>query len=765
MRINLNRKPFTGGIIVRTVLLSATALAMAASPALAQAETSASAATDIITVIGLGGDPDRVAGSADLLTAEDLDIQDYADVTRILRAVAGVNIQEEDGYGLRPNIGFRGTGVDRSAKITLMEDGVLIAPAPYSAPSAYYFPHAGRMAGVEVIKGAAGVRYGPRTQGGSLNLLSTPVPEDRAGRLSVWAGDENALRTHAWVGGMTDAGDGLRLGGLLEAYIDSADGFKTIDAMSDANTGYDIEDYVGKLRFEFDGAGVSHMVELKGQYSDEVSNETYLGLTDADFAADPFRRYSASQLDQMDAEHSEWSLRYQAQFDSGLEVSAVAYTTEFARDWFKLDRVDPDGSGPAGAASISSILDDPAGNAAAFAIVQGGAGLVSADDAVLIKHNNRAYTASGVQFELAGEADLASANHAWRVGLRVHEDEMDRFQWRERFRMDNGTLVRTSVDVPGSDSNRIDSAEAIAVYIQDEIAFGNFVVTPGLRYEQIDLRRADFGKNDTGRTGSSLTVRENEIDAFIPGIGVRYAVDQHWTVFGGVHRGFAPPGPGSSSREPEDATNWEFGARYSAELFEVEAIGFFNAYENLFGTCTNSTGGGCVIGDQFDGGEVDVRGLEFTASSDLAAVFGLDNGVRLPARLAYTFTEAEFQTGFASGFDPWGTVNAGDNLPYLPEHQLFAALGFETGRFGSEVTVSWVDEVRTVAGQGDIPAAERVESHAVADASAWYAVTDQVRARVQVRNLTDETYAVARRPAGLRPGAPRAVLFGLAVDF
>jgi Fe(3+) dicitrate transport protein len=748
---------------MRCTLLSATALAALSMPAWAQQVELGGSQVEVISVIGLTGDPNSIPGSADLLDADDLAVHDYADITRLLRTVAGVNFQEEDGYGLRPNIGMRGTGLDRSEKITLMEDGVLIAPAPYAAPSAYYFPHTGRMAGVEVIKGAAGVRYGPRTQGGSLNLFSTPVPEAFSGALGLWAGDEGIRRGHGYAGGMTGLENGVRIGGLVEVYLDSADGFKAIDGFEAASTGYEIEDYVGKLRLEFSAGGIDHMFELKGQFSDEVSNETYLGLTDADFAANPFRRYAGSQRDQMNADHSELSLRYRGELANGLVLSAVAYSTRFGRDWFKLDSVDPDGAGIAAPVSISALLEDPIAHADAFEVVLGAAGFASADDALRVKHNNRDYSADGIQLELAGDLALGGTDNAWRVGLRLHQDEMDRYQWLERFRIDDGVMVQTRIDAPGSDSNRIESAEAVALFVQNEISFGNWMLTPGLRYERVELRRADFGKSDPDRTGADLTERANTVEALIPGLGLRYDFSEHLTVFGGVHRGFAPPAPGSTSQEPEDARNWEFGGRYGREHWSVEAVGFFNQYENLIGSCTNSTGGGCTIGDQFDGGRVDVRGLELTADADLGSWLGW--AVSIPVRGAYTWTQAEFQTGFNSGYEPWGAVEAGDIVPYIPEHQGFVSIGLEAGRYGGEIALSRVQEVRTVAGQGAILPGQGVEGHSVADLSAWYELSQQVRARISVRNLTDEVYAVARQPAGLRPGAPRAVLLGVSMQF
>ena len=46
-------------------------------------------------------------GSAHLIDEHELDRQHYSDINRILGQTPGVYIQEEDGFGLRPNIGIR----------------------------------------------------------------------------------------------------------------------------------------------------------------------------------------------------------------------------------------------------------------------------------------------------------------------------------------------------------------------------------------------------------------------------------------------------------------------------------------------------------------------------------------------------------------------------------------------------------------------------------------------------------------------------------
>ena len=160
-------------------------------------------------------------GSAYYISPKELGKFGYTDINRMLKSVPGVNVYEEDGFGLRPNISLRGTKAERSERISLMEDGVLAAPAPYSAPAAYYFPNAGRMYAIEVLKGSSQVQYGPFTTGGAINMVSTPIPTKFSAKLNASYGSYNTLKTYASIG------NSFKYTGFLVEYLRyQSDGFR-----------------------------------------------------------------------------------------------------------------------------------------------------------------------------------------------------------------------------------------------------------------------------------------------------------------------------------------------------------------------------------------------------------------------------------------------------------------------------------------------------------------------------------------------------------
>ena len=242
----------------------------------------------------------------------------------------------------------------------------------------------------------------------------------------------------------------------------------------------------------------------------------------------------------------------------------------------------------------------------------------------------------------------------------------------------------------------------------------------------------------------------------IPGMGALYKLNDEWRLLAGVHKGFNPPGPGSSAEE-ETSLNIEVGTRFDNSDISFEAIYFINDYDNLVGTVTESTGGGGQIGDQFDGGEVTVAGIEMSAGYSLQA-----GNVEIPIGLRYTWTnEFEFQNAFESDFDPWGDVEVGDELPYIPEHQLRATVGVAAEKWNVNVAASYLSQLRTEAGQGAFDPAESVSSRTVWDLMASWQFSENFSTYVKVDNLFDKTYEAARRPAGLRPGLPRTAYLGV----
>ena len=696
------------------------------------------------------GDPehlDRLPGSAHVVTKEELEQHGHTDLHRILRQVPGINIQEEDGFGLRPNIGIRGTGVERSSKITLMEDGVLIAPAPYSAPSAYYTPSAGRMETIEVRKGSAAIEQGPFTIGGAVNLVSSSIPAERGGRLSLSAGDHGTRKLHATYGT-----SGERWGFLVETLQQQSDGFKHIDGGGDS--GFELSDYMLKLRFgSRSGARIQQSLELKLGRTDQDGDETYLGLTRDDFEADPYRRYAASRNDRILAQHEQIQLRHFLYLPSGLDITTTIYRNDFFRNWYKNEAVL--------GTSNRSILDNPEGHALELAILRGEVDSVA--DAIALRNNRRDYFAQGIQTVIGKSFERGNVRHDMEWSVRYHEDEEDRFQEDDRYAIRDGELFLTSLGAPGSNANRIGSAEAVALYLQDRISFGEkWTLTPGLRYETIDFQRLDYGKQDPLRTGDALKVRSNRVDELIPGVGIEYRLRDGWNVFAGVHRGFAPPGPSSTEEvEPETSVNYELGTRWRGGNLSWETIVFHNDYDNLLGADTLSTGGGGT-GDFFNGGEVTVQGLEAALGVDLYR----GGGFTVPLSMTYTYTHGEFDTSFETSFADWAPrVEQGDEIPYLPEHQGSLEIGLEADRWDVSLAANFNGEMRTKAGQGAAPANERIDDHWVFDGAASFKILGRYKLSLQVRNLFDEEYVAARRPYGLRPGLPRTALVGFSFDF
>jgi Fe(3+) dicitrate transport protein len=702
---------------------------------------SGAASLDEVTIIGHRRDPADVPGSAHVIDQEDLEVYLQSDVMRVLRSVPGVYLQDEDGFGLRPNIGIRGSGLDRSARVAILEDGVLIAPAPYAAPAAYYFPTQRRMYGIEVLKGPSSIAVGPKTTGGAVNLISTPIPDDFAAYADLRAGQNNAVDAHLYIGDR-----GQRFSWLVETVQAENDGFKFIDGLAGGNTGFNIRDYRVKLQFDSDPvARFYQSLRLKAGITDQVSNETYLGLVEDDFWQNPNRRYAASAGDVFAGKHEQFRASYVIESEGNWRGEVTAYRNNFARDWFKLQSV--------GGVGISSVLGDVDTYATEFITLTGGNSL---DDAIMKRHNDRTYVSQGVQANITWDFYVGDADFELTAGMRVHEDEEDRLQSEDGFRMEDSTLIITSVGAPGSTTNRLSQADAISYFIDTEIRAGKWIFTPGARFEDIDMQRMDFSTADPARLQGPTRVRTNSLSVLIPGVGALYELNDNWRVFGGLHKGFNPPGPGSNANV-ESSINLEFGTRYNNGSANFEAIYFLNDYDNLVGTVTASTGGEGMIGDQFDGGKVTVQGIEFSGAFD-----GKIRDMSLPLSFQYTWTaEAEFNNTFASGFEPWGDVRIGDELPYIPQHQMRASAGLQTDRWGVNLAASYVGQMRAIAGQGAFEPGDTIDSHVVWDFISRWNWSDSWSSYVKVDNLFDEVYIVSRRPAGVRPGLERTAYLGL----
>ena len=707
---------------------------------------------DPMVVIGSSEAVFDLPGSGFFVESSDIRRHNYFNVNRVLDKVPGVYVREEDGFGNFPNISIRGGDGTRSENVTIMEDGILSAPATYSAPAAYYAPNASRMSGIEVLKGSSQIRFGPHTTGGVVNYLSTPIPYERQAYLRSTYGTDNAWQAHGYYGDVIEGKHG-RFGFLGELFYKHSDGFRTIDpgigfGGSD-KTGFDLIEPMVKVFWEPD-TSVYQRWEAKYGYSERDADETYTGLTERDLNRSPHRRYAGTYLDNIYSQQHRSYVKYLVEPNEDLRFQVAGYYNHFERDWYKIRKT--------GGESIHTVLARPHMYPAAFNTLR-----LRGPGDLDIRSNAREYEAYGMHLTSDYQFTTGSVEHDTHAGIRIHRDDIRRFQRDDKIIVGgrrNPLAVRRGE--PGSGGNRYQRANALSLWVEDSIDFGKLTLTPGLRWEYVDMAYTDYKSDSTNtRSGGG----DGSTDELAPGIGMTYELTDSEILFGGIYRGISSPSPRSFLKDGTDwekSVGYELGIRHRGQKLSAEVVGFFSDFSNLTGSDAGLGGS-----DSTNAGEADVYGVEFLAEYDPFA----GNAISTPLFVSATYTNAKLNNALSEGGgdDILAGGEPGADIPYVPEWKVAIGAGLAAERWGVDLAATYISDsygtARNLDSPDDSSRQGRIDGGFTLDLAAHYQLTDRLRVTGGVHNLLDEVLTTSRIPEGPRSNAPRQFYAGFELEW
>ena len=688
-------------------------------------------------------DLDSVPGSATTFEKEDIEGQTPISGNEVLRNAPGVHVRDEEGIGLRPNIGIRGLDPSRSRTLLVLEDGVPISLAAYGEPEMYYAPAIERMERIELVKGSGSVLFGPQTIGGVLNYITPEPPEEFTVTGELRGGN------HGYLHGQASVGDTVgSLGYRLEAMHQRFGGAR--------NLNLEMTDVTGRLTYELSDTSD---ISLKLQYYDEWSNSTYLGLTTEQFENN--RNDNFAIYDELPVTRLGISTTFNQVIGDNILFQTTAYGHRMTRPWDRqdFDRADQgrdyerviDGSG-------NDVTDDPD---------------AWSDDGSMIYFRDtfgardRTFYVGGVEPRATIDYELGEIDNELIVGTRLHGEMA--LEERVNTRFDNGDR---ELDHIRDDETR--RGLGVAGYAQNRLLLldDDLEISPGLRVESFwssrEIRRTRVDGEPTDIDPPNHN--RDHVLALIPGLGTAYSLTDEFTLFAGVHRGFAPPRTKDAvtsdgdllELDAEFSVNYELGLRSRIDDWLAgEIAGFALDFSNQIippAEAAGATGADPEEDTLVNAGETLQYGVETDLRFDVAAL--ADWGFNLPLSASYTWVHAEFG-------DAWEEELVGNRIPYAPEHRIASALRFEhpTGLL-AQVNGLYVSDQFTDPANTDAPSADglagRIDPYFLLDARLGYTYEPWgVSAFVAGKNLTDETYIASRAPRGIQPGAPRQIFTGV----
>lgn len=644
-----------------------------------------------------------------------------------LRKVPGINVLDEEGLGLRPNLGLRGLDPVRSRKVLLLEDGIPLTFAPYGDNASYYHPPIERMERIEVLKGSSQIAYGPHSVGGVINYITSRPPTTPGGFAKLALGNQKYVLGQGRVGGVF--GDS---GVVLDYMFKQGEGsrLRTFARLHDVNL-----KTVTTL-------GDHQALTLRVNYYREDSQISYSGLTLAEYLASP--RGNPFYNDALQFNRGGISATHQLTVSSSLKIVTNVYGTTFLRDWWRQSsnsRQRPSDAGDPACVDMSN-LNTTCGNEGRL----------------------RKYYTAGIEPRLFLDWELFEQKQTLEIGARAHYETQDRVQM-------NGPFPNSRTGAISEHNFR--AVFAVSGFVQNKFQLGDFLIVPGIRFETMNLYRNNrLANGGRGVSGS------DQVTAFIPGLGVSYTPMSALTVFASAHRGFAPPRPEDVISDgtgqvvelaAEESVNYELGVRTRPiEGLSLEVAGFVLDFRNQIVAASVAAGQGATL---TNGGKTLHAGIESLLRVDGGRLYGSAHNVF--AQVAYTYIPLARYVGARNSNIPgFATVSvSGRRLPYSPEHTATASVGYEFTPLSADVRLEIVhvgrqfaDDLNTV-GSTDDGQRGALPAYTVFNVAASIAVPIiHSQVFVSAKNLFDTLYIVDRT-RGILPGMPLTVFGGIRANF
>lgn len=631
---------------------------------------------------------DHIPGSGKVITSESIQNNHRFTINEALREVPGVHVRDEDGLGIRPNIGIRGLDPTRSRKVHIMEDGVPIMLMPYADPSSYYFPPIYRFDRIEVLKGSGQLLYGPQTIGGVINLITRMPPTTPEGHFQVWGGNLNYLNTHFDYGGTWG-----KTGYLVDYthYQTDTPRFTNIRARVDDLTFKAVHELSDRTQ-----------ILAKFNYYRENSGIGYQGLTQAEWATRGGERQTPFTNDHFDFLRLGYHVAVNHMFSANLTSTTNFFGHYIQRDWSRQAQQGVSASG----ALVGGVQ---LGNA----IPAGAFGVVPANQRFT---NEREYWVWGVEPRFHFLHSLLGINAEADFGARYTFEQSDRKQLRNL--LSGIGAMSSCVGVIGGTppnnsclgENNMRTTNAYAFFAQERLIFGPFTFTPGFRVEHISYDQDNRLANVNNGNGSYGKTTFTEV---LPGAGITYSPFKNNTFFFGAHRGMAPPlisdaitGTGQVvDLGPELNWTYELGVRGNlTPWFGYSINGYQMDFDNQIISQSVAGGSGATL---TSAGKTQHRGAEVAAQLDvLDALTGRNDDQDVTLDLNYTWVaQADFRGTRNSSLPATALLpgestifnTSGNRLPYSPEHLISAGIGYANralsfGPFNARVETQCVSD-------------------------------------------------------------------------